>query len=57
MTLNDDEHKAFEKFCIETSLDRTMHPLHLLYLSKETHAALKVFKFGYAAAIALGESK
>lgn len=49
MQQGDHEHLAFEKFCEDNKLDNTMHPLHLLYLNKETSDALKVFKAGYTA--------
>lgn len=49
MTENDPEHQAFELFCKSNGLDRTMHPLHLLYLHAETQKALKAFKAGWSA--------
>ena len=50
MTEGDTEHKAFEAFCKNNNMDRTQHPLHLLYLNNETSAALKIFKSGFSAA-------
>lgn len=49
MTENDHEHKSFEKFALQNNLDRSMHPLHLLYLEEQTAKALKAFKAGYEA--------
>lgn len=46
----DTEHLAFEEFATKQGLDRTMHPLHLLYLDSDTHSALKTFQAGYQAA-------
>jgi hypothetical protein len=49
MITGDDEHLGFEEHCIRLGLDREQHPLHLLYLNKETSKALTHFKAGYAA--------
>lgn len=49
MTLNDNEHKAFEKLGKEKGWDMEMHPLHLLYLNSHTYEMLQIFKRGYSA--------
>lgn len=49
MRQGDTEHKAFEVYGKNSSLDLEMHPLHLLYLAPETHQQLQTFKAGYAA--------
>jgi len=51
MTENDAEHLAFESYCKEKGLDRSMHPLHLLYLNPDTKKALDAFKAGWSSQI------
>ena len=49
MRENDHEYRSFEQYCINHNMDRTQHPLHLLYLNHQTAQALYVFRGGYAA--------
>ena len=51
MTQGDAEHLAFEAFCESKRLNRSMHPLHLLYLNADTQKALDVFKAGFSAGL------
>lgn len=49
MRENDHEHKSFEAYAELNKLDRSMHPMFLLYLNEDTSKKLDTFKAGYAA--------
>ena len=50
MKEGDHEHLSFEEFAVAKRLSNEQHPLHLLYLSKDTKNALTAFSAGYKAA-------
>lgn len=49
MTEGDHEHRAFETFAQNKDLERSQHPMFLIYLDPETSNALDAFKAGYLA--------
>ena len=50
MQNGDHEHIKFEEYAISKDMERSQHPLHLLYLDRDTDNALSAFKAGYLAA-------